>query len=247
VLKNRRMSAFRTAIANPRHYPAAALALAGIAVGVAPVTAFAATAPAKPATAHTATAAKATTASTTKTTTAKTATAKAATATPASATTATKAATRAASPTSLFAGATTATLEPTGTVGTQSHITLDSDQWTNATSIVKAAEDMHLSPYAATIAVATSMQESKLQNLNVAVDHDSLGLFQQRPSCGWGTPSQLEDPTYAAKAFLKNLPSGYQTMTLHTAAQDVQGSFDGYLYAQWEDQAAHIVSTIVNH
>jgi len=242
VLKNRRMSAFRTAISNPRHYPAAALALAGVAVGVAPITASAATAPAKPATAHVAPA-------TVKTTPAATTTASTAVkATAASTTTATaKTQAKAAAPTDLFAGSTTAQLEPTGTVGTQSHITLDSDQWANATSIVKAAENMHLSPYAATIAVATSMQESKLQNLNVAVDHDSLGLFQQRPSCGWGTPTQLEDPTYAAKAFLKNLPSGYQNMDLHTAAQDVQGSFDGYLYAQWETQAAHIVSTIVNH
>ncbi len=221
-------SAFRTFISNPRHYPAAALALAGIAVGVAPITASAATAPAKPATAHVAPASVTTTAS------------------PAPAT-ATATAAKAVTPTSLFAGSTTATLEPTGTVGSQSHITLDSDQWSNATSIVKAAEDMHLSPYAATIAVATSMQESKLQNLNVAVDHDSLGLFQQRPSCGWGTPSQLNDPTYAAKAFLKNLPSGYQSMSLHRAAQDVQDSFNGSLYSQWEDQAAHIVSTIVNH
>ncbi|MBR7836793.1 hypothetical protein KDL01_26165, partial [Actinospica durhamensis] len=151
--------------------------------------------------------------------------------------------TKAASP---FAGATLSQLEPTGTVGSQSHISLSSSQWSNATQIVQATENMHLSPYAATIAVATSMQESKLQNLNVAVDHDSLGLFQQRPSCGWGSPSQLEDPNYAATAFLKNLPSSYQNMSLHTAAQDVQGSFDGYLYAQWEDQAAHIVSTIVN-
>ncbi|MBR7839667.1 hypothetical protein KDL01_40825, partial [Actinospica durhamensis] len=59
-------------------------------------------------------------------------------------------------------------------------------------------------------------------------------------------PTQLEDPTYAATAFLNSLPSNYQNMSLHTAAQDVQRSFDGYLYAQWEDQAAHIVSSIVN-
>ena len=234
------MSAFCTAISNPRHYPAAALALAGIAVGVAPITASAATAPAKPATTHTAPATN-TAAGKTSTGTATTA------ASTGKATAGTQGQAKAASPTALFAGATTATLEPTGTVGHQSHITLDSDQWSNATAIVNAAEDMHLSPYAATIAVATSMQESKLQNLNVAVDHDSLGLFQQRPSCGWGTPTQLENPTYAAKAFLKNLPTGYQNMSLHKAAQDVQASFDGDLYAQWEDQAAHIVSTIVNH
>ena len=242
MLKNRATTAFRKTISNPRHYPAAALALAAVAIGVAPLTASAATAPAaKTTTAVTHTTSTHTTTAQHHTTTAKktTTTAKPA----AKKTTTTKTETRSTNP---FAGATMSQLEPTGTVGTQSHITLSSTQQANATAIVQAAENMHLTPYAATIAVATSMQESKLQNLNVAVDHDSLGLFQQRPSCGWGTPSQLENPTYAATAFLKNLPSGYQNMTLHTAAQDVQGSFDGYLYAQWEDQAAHIVSSIVN-
>jgi hypothetical protein len=236
VLKNR-ATAFRNTISNPRHYPAAALALAAVAIGVAPVTASAATAPAKPAAATATTAAKTTT---TAKTTAKTTTAKATTTT---ATPAAKTETKAANP---FAGATMSQLEPTGTVGTQSSITLSATQQANAATIVQAAENLHLSPYAATIAVATSMQESKLQNLTVAVDHDSLGLFQQRPSTGWGTPSELENPTYAATAFLKSLPSDYQNMSLHTAAQDVQRSFDGYLYAQWEDQAAHIVSSIVN-
>ena len=242
MLKTNRISAIRTIISNPRHYPAAALALAGVAIGVAPITASAATAPtAKPATATVAkaTPAKVTTAKPAATTT----TAKTTTTTAKPAATTTTPQTKAASP---FAGATMAQLEPTGTVGTQSSITLDAAQQANATAIVHAAENLHLSPYAATIAVATSMQESKLQNLTVAVDHDSLGLFQQRPSTGWGTPSELTDPNYAATAFLKSLPSNYQSMDLHTAAQDVQRSFNGYLYAQWEDQAAHIVSSIVN-
>lgn len=151
-----------------------------------------------------------------------------------------------AAPARPYAGASMSSLEPTGTVGSQSHYTLSSSQWQNATTIVNAAHDLGMSPYAATIAVATAMQESKLQNLTVAVDHDSLGLFQQRPSTGWGSPSELEDPTYAAKAFLRELPSGYQHMDLHTAAQDVQRSFDGYLYAQWEDEAASVVHTIAN-
>jgi hypothetical protein len=151
-----------------------------------------------------------------------------------------------AAPAKPFAGASFSALEPTGTVGAQSHIKLSSDQWQNATTIVNAAHDLGMSPYAATIAVATSMQESKLQNLTVAVDHDSLGLFQQRPSTGWGSPSQLEDPTYAAKAFLKSLPSNYENMSLHKAAQDVQRSFNGYLYAQWEDEAAQVVHIIAN-
>jgi hypothetical protein len=63
---------------------------------------------------------------------------------------------------------------------------------------------------------------------------------------GWGTASELTDPTYAAKAFLKELPSGYQSMALSDAAQSVQRSFDGSLYAQWEDQAAHMVQQIAN-
>jgi hypothetical protein len=235
VLKNIRTTLNRT-LATPRAYPAAAIALAAAAVTAAPLAAHAAT-------------------PTSATATAKPAAAQPAAVQPATATAAAVVkpaaapapAPRAATPSGPYAGVSLTQLEPTGTVGTQSHITLTPAQWTNATAIVNTAASMHLPPYAATIAVATAMQESKLQNLTVAVDHDSLGLFQQRPSCGWGTPTQLETPTYAATAFLKNLPTGYQNMALHTAAQDVQGSFNGYLYAQWEDQAAHIVSTIANH
>jgi hypothetical protein len=219
-------------------YPAALLSVAAAAVVITPLTASAATTPAPAAKPAAATAA------------AKPAAPAAAPATTAPSTPAPAAPAAAPqvkdAPVQLFAGATMAALEPTGTIGGQSHITLDSDQMANATAIVHEAENMNLTPYAATIAVATAMQESKLQNLTVAVDHDSLGLFQQRPSMGWGSPSQLEDPSYAAKAFLQNLPSGYQHMNLDDAAQSVQRSFDGYLYAQWEDQAAHIVSQVVN-
>jgi hypothetical protein len=244
VLRKNRTDAFRSFISNPHRYPAAAIAVAAVAAGVAPVTAHAAAghnAPAKPATTVTAPA----------TTTGK----PAAAATTAGVTTAAAVAPvsahvqarAAAAPSDQWSGSSIAQLLPNGTDASQSSIPLDSAQWANATSIVKAAEGMHLSPYAATIAVATSMQESKLMNLNVAVDHDSLGLFQQRPSCGWGTPTQLENPTYAASAFLKQLPSNYQHMQLDVAAQTVQDSFDGQLYAQWETQAAHIVSSIVNN
>ena len=90
------------------------------------------------------------------------------------------------------------------------------------------------------------MQESSLRNLTTATNADSLGLFQQRPSMGWGTASELTDPTYAAKAFLRELPSDYESMDLASAAQSVQRSFDGSLYAQWESQAAHMVYSIAN-
>jgi nucleoid-associated protein YgaU len=229
-------------------YPAAVLAFAAAAVAVAPLTASAATTGTHTA-ATAATAAKTAAkpaAAAPKTTAAKAATATTQAAKPAAAAAAPQAKAAAVAPAKPYAGTSMSTLEPTGTVGSQSHFTLDSSQWANATSIVDAAHDLNLSPYAATIAVATSMQESKLRNLTVAVDHDSLGLFQQRPSTGWGSPSELEDPTYAAKAFLSELPSGYQHMTLHEAAQDVQRSFDGYLYAQWEDEAAQVVHIIAN-
>ena len=238
MLKKNRTNAFRKFISNPHRYPAAAIAMAAVAVGVAPVTASATSghsAPAKPTTTATAKPAAATTA--------KPATAAAK---PAVAVETASVHTRAAAPSNPWSGTSLNQLLPNGTDSSQSSISLDSAQWANATTIVNTAESMHLSPYAATIAVATSMQESKLQNLNVAVDHDSLGLFQQRPSCGWGTPTQLENPSYAATAFLKQLPSNYQHMQLDVAAQTVQDSFDGQLYAQWETQAAHIVSSIVN-
>jgi hypothetical protein len=245
-------AALHTRLSNAHKYPAAVLALAAAAVAVAPLTASAATtthtAAAKPAAATAKTAAKpaaaaksttaAKTASTTQTSTKAQAAAKpAAAAAPQ---------TKAAAPAAPFAGTTLSALEPTGTEGGQEHFSLNSSQWSNATAIVNAANDLGMSPYAATIAVATAMQESTLRNLTVAVDHDSLGLFQQRPSMGWGSASELEDPTYAAKAFLRELPSDYQSMGLSDAAQSVQRSFDGALYAQWEDQAAHVVYTIAN-
>ncbi len=97
------------------------------------------------------------------------------------------------------------------------------------------------------IAIATAMQESKLYNLDIAVDHDSLGLFQQRPSSGWGTPAELNDPAYAAKAFLQVLTqdtSDYNCLTC--AAQRVQVSAFPDAYAQWEPLATTVVTTLNN-
>jgi hypothetical protein len=104
----------------------------------------------------------------------------------------------------------------------------------------------------AVIAVATAMQESTLENLNYG-DRDSLGLFQQRPSAGWGTPAQITNPFYAADAFLHALAAyqaadpGWATQPLYEAAQGVQGSAFPYAYAQWENQAAHIVAQATRH
>jgi hypothetical protein len=250
------VSSFRRPGVLARRYPAIAIAFAATAVTIAPLTAAAATSPhttasksastaaavAKASAEHAAAAKKsaavkksATTQSATKTVAKSTA--KAQTATAAS-TTAT------AVSTSPYAGVSYASLEPTGTDGSQQTFSASSDQWANATAIVEAAKDLNLSAYAAVIGVATAMQESSLHNLTVATNADSLGLFQQRPSMGWGTPSELTDPTYAAKAFLRELPSNYENMDLADAAQSVQRSFDGSLYSQWESQAAHMVYSI---
>ena len=92
-----------------------------------------------------------------------------------------------------------------------------------------------------------ALQESKLENLGHLGDrndHDSLGLFQQRPSSGWGTPEQITDPIYSTTAFQKGLKQvdGWQDMPLTDAAQTVQVSAYPDAYAQWEKQAADLVA-----
>jgi hypothetical protein len=137
-------------------------------------------------------------------------------------------------------------LIPHGTQGAQSQISVGKDELANVKAITDTAKKLGLGERGAVIAVATSMQESKLQNLGHLGDmndHDSLGLFQQRPSSGWGTPEQITDPTHASTAFLNGLKQidGWRDMPLTDAAQKVQVSAFPDAYAQWEDQAAHLV------
>ncbi|MEV4212778.1 hypothetical protein [Micromonospora sp. NPDC049662] len=140
-------------------------------------------------------------------------------------------------------------LIPHGIEGAQSRIPLDKAQLDNARSIVDAAKKTGVGDRGAVIGVATSLQESKLYNLGhlgASNDHDSQGLFQQRPSSGWGSPEQITDPEYAATAFfaaLKNV-GGWQDLPLTTAAQTVQVSAFPYAYAQWEEQAADLVQQL---
>ncbi|MEU4476412.1 hypothetical protein [Micromonospora sp. NPDC023888] len=130
--------------------------------------------------------------------------------------------------------------------GDQSHITLNDEQIANAKAIIGATKKAGLPERAAVISIATSLQESKLENLGHLGDmndHDSLGLFQQRPSSGWGTPEQITDPAYSTTAFLKGLKQvdGWQDMPLTQAAQTVQVSAYPDAYAQWEQQATDLV------
>jgi hypothetical protein len=99
-----------------------------------------------------------------------------------------------------------ASLLPQGTPSGQVAISLTDDQIRNARAIIETGQKMNLPPRAWVIAVGTSLQETKLHNygdLGTNNDHDSLGLFQQRPSSGWGSPEQIIDPAYAATQFYK--------------------------------------------
>ncbi len=123
-------------------------------------------------------------------------------------------------------------------------------QLANATTIVKQAYAKKMGVRSAVIAVATSMQESTLNNINYGTS-DSVGLFQQRPSCGWGTVQQIMDPAYAADAFLTALHQhqagdpGWATQPLWANAQAVQASGFPLAYAKWETQASHLVKQII--
>jgi hypothetical protein len=102
---------------------------------------------------------------------------------------------------------------------------LSPEQAANAATIAAVSVRRGLPARAATIAIATAIQESKLQNIAYG-DRDSLGLFQQRPSQGWGTAEQVQDPIYATNAFYDRLVKidGYQTMEITEASHLVQRS-----------------------
>jgi hypothetical protein len=115
---------------------------------------------------------------------------------------------------------------------------MSTEQAANAATVTATAVRRKLPARAAEIALATALQESKLVNLDYG-DRDSLGLFQQRPSQGWGSPGQIMDPRYAAGKFFDRLVKvrDWQRRPLAEAAQAVQRSGLPQAYAQWEDQA----------
>ncbi|WP_455681510.1 hypothetical protein [Streptomyces filamentosus] len=113
------------------------------------------------------------------------------------------------------------------------------DQASNAATIAAVGSARGLPERAVTIALATALQESALRNIEHG-DRDSLGLFQQRPSMGWGTPEQIMDPVYSAGKFYEGLEKvpGYSRMPLTVAAQKVQKSGFPQAYAKHEPDAA---------
>ncbi len=122
---------------------------------------------------------------------------------------------------------------------------LTPDQARNAAVIAAVAAKLGLPDHAVTVALATALQESRLLDLPYG-DLDSVGLFQQRPSQGWGAPSQLLDPVYASTAFYGRLMqvSGWQTMPVAAAAQAVQHSAAPSAYAAWDSEARTLATAL---
>jgi hypothetical protein len=119
--------------------------------------------------------------------------------------------------------------------------TLSPEQTSHATTIAAVGKRMGMPDHAVSVALAAALQESKLQNLQYG-DRDSLGLFQQRPSQGWGSETEVLTPHYAAGAFYRRLARirGWESLPVTTAAQRVQHSGAPLAYAQWEHEARAI-------
>jgi hypothetical protein len=126
-----------------------------------------------------------------------------------------------------------------------SSITLTTEQVANARTIADVARGRGLPDRAVVIALATAQQESRLRNLDYG-DRDSLGLFQQRPSSGWGTEAQVQDPVYAANKFFDHLVQvpGWETGRLTDISQSVQLSGFPNAYARWEDMATTVAAAL---
>jgi cell wall-associated NlpC family hydrolase len=120
---------------------------------------------------------------------------------------------------------------------------LDPGQIANAWIIYSTGTGMGLPERAEVVALATAMQESALENLPFGTS-DSVGLFQQRPSQGWGTVAQIMNPVYAARAFYQRLEqvNGWQSLPVTAAAQAVQRSATPDAYARWQDPATRLVA-----
>jgi cell wall-associated NlpC family hydrolase len=139
---------------------------------------------------------------------------------------------------------------PIGTVGRGGPAgatidTLTDEQRRNAATIIAVGKELAAPPRAWLVALATAMQESTLRNIDYG-DRDSLGLFQQRPSQGWGSPAQVTDPVYSARTFYNRLLQvpDWADQPVTVAAQTVQRSAFPSAYAKWEGLAADLVEQL---
>lgn len=130
---------------------------------------------------------------------------------------------------------------------TDSALTITTEQAANAATIAAVARSRGLPERATVIALATAQQESRIRNLAYG-DRDSLGLFQQRPSQGWGTDAQVQDPVYATGKFLDGLVEvpGWETGRLTEVAQAVQRSGFPEAYQQHETMAQTLAGALLS-
>ena len=129
---------------------------------------------------------------------------------------------------------------------------LGPDQLANARTVIGVGKGADIPDQGQVIALMTAMQESKFVNYTTPVDHDSLGIFQQRPSTGWGTPEQITDVATSSKSFYGVAPfgsnpgliqiSGWETMPPGDVCQAVQRSAYPDRYAQWEGFARDLLA-----
>ena len=127
-------------------------------------------------------------------------------------------------------------------------VAIDLEQAANAGIIAGVAQQRGLAPRAVSIALATAYQESRIHNIDYG-DRDSLGLFQQRPSQGWGTPEQIMDPYYSSAKFYEALVKvdDWQGGDINDVAQEVQRSGHPDAYRQHESNARALASTLTGH
>ncbi|MBT3157741.1 peptidoglycan-binding protein [Streptomyces sp. CHA1] len=129
---------------------------------------------------------------------------------------------------------------------------LGPEELANARTVIGVGKGASIPEQGQVIALMTAMQESKFVNHTVPVDHDSLGIFQQRPSTGWGTPEQITDVPTSSKSFYGVAPfgsnpgliqiAGWQTMAPGDVCQAVQRSAYPDRYAQWEGFARDLLA-----
>lgn len=129
--------------------------------------------------------------------------------------------------------------------GSEEPTTLSQEQARNASIIVAASLERGLSEQAAVIAIATAYQESALRNLDYG-DRDSLGLFQQRPSYGWGTEEEIMDPWYSSNRFYEELVKfdNWETTDVNDIAQKVQRSGHPEAYRKHEAKARAVAGAL---
>ncbi len=136
----------------------------------------------------------------------------------------------------------------TCTVQADGRVVLGADQMANAATIAAIGAQQQMPERAVVVALATAYQESHLRNIAHG-DRDSLGLFQQRPSQGWGTPEKIQDPRYAATRFYTALKKvrGWEEMRVTEAAQRVQRSAYPEAYEKWADQSQVLTRALLGH